>query len=362
MSAADYTPSQTGRTRFEVARTMLELPMLSETVPLARYPIFRTTDPVMAAERARTLFCPHRITEIDEPRHFRARQQGVNLRSLSISVLSYHCGVRLRTTELRDRYLILIPLGGAAEINVDGESLAVYPTLGCVVGACGPVRMGWSANCLMLVVRVERGALEAELRERIGGTGPVPIRFESAMDFASGLRAGWWRQLTHLVEDLDADSALPRHPLCVGGLESGLMLGLLVAQPHNHSERLRAAHPAIGEHRIMRAVAILEREPQRPWTTAGLAREAGIGVRALYTDFRRVLDTSPMAYLRNVRLRRVHRELRQPSRNTGVTVAKVATTWGFSHLGEFAAAYRRFYGENPSATLRRAEAATRVIV
>jgi AraC-like DNA-binding protein len=37
-----------------------------------------------------------------------------------------------------------------------------------------------------------------------------------------------------------------------------------------------------------------------------------------------------------------------------VSVAEVAARWGFSHLGRFAAAYRKRYGESPSHTLREA--------
>lgn len=329
--------------------------MTSVSVPLSRHRIFRSTDPATAAERSRALFCAHRLTEIDDRQRFHACQYGIGLRDLSVSVLGFRTRVRLRTAELRGCFLVLVPVSGTAKINVSGKGLAVYPEMGCVLGACGPVRMTWSADCVMLVVRMERDAVEGELREWIGGHERTPLRFEPAMDLTAGLRASWWRRLTHLIDDLDAESALSRHPLCADGAESGLMLGLLAAQPHCHSEKLRSTHVSIGEHRILRAVELLEREPRQPWSTVRLARDAGIGVRTMYAEFRRVLDTTPMAYLRGVRLRRVYRELRRARPGTGVTVAEIATRWGFNHLGEFAATYRRFYAENPSATLRRVD-------
>ena len=53
-----------------------------------------------------------------------------------------------------------------------------------------------------------------------------------------------------------------------------------------------------------------------------------------------------------MRLRGVRIELRQScSRRT--RVADVAAQWGFWHMGQFAADYRRRFGELPSETLRR---------
>ncbi|WP_410468237.1 helix-turn-helix domain-containing protein [Amycolatopsis methanolica] len=59
-----------------------------------------------------------------------------------------------------------------------------------------------------------------------------------------------------------------------------------------------------------------------------------------------------MAYLQNVRLDRAHQDLldTDPSRTT---VTHVASRWGFTHLGRFAAAYRARYEEPPSRTLQR---------
>ena len=76
-----------------------------------------------------------------------------------------------------------------------------------------------------------------------------------------------------------------------------------------------------------------------------------MSVRSLQEGFRRSLDTTPMAYLRELRLEKVHQELAAAD-PAAVSVTEVATRWGFVHLGRFAAAYSRAFGERPSATLR----------
>jgi transcriptional regulator GlxA family with amidase domain len=60
-----------------------------------------------------------------------------------------------------------------------------------------------------------------------------------------------------------------------------------------------------------------------------------------------------MAYLRQVRLRRVREALSEESHES-TTVRSVAMRFGFLHMSRFAATYQRAFGETPSATLARA--------
>jgi AraC family ethanolamine operon transcriptional activator len=57
-----------------------------------------------------------------------------------------------------------------------------------------------------------------------------------------------------------------------------------------------------------------------------------------------------MAYFRARRLNAVRQELKAADAGTA-TVHEIARRWGFFHTGEFAAAYRRLFGELPSQTL-----------
>ena len=103
---------------------------------------------------------------------------------------------------------------------------------------------------------------------------------------------------------------------------------------------------------IRRAVELIEEQPAQPWTTVRLAAEVHLSVRALQEGFRRDLGTPPMAYLRQVRLRRAHGALRAAEHDT-TTVRAVAVSLGIMHLSRFAAAYREAFGETPSETLNR---------
>jgi AraC-like DNA-binding protein len=102
---------------------------------------------------------------------------------------------------------------------------------------------------------------------------------------------------------------------------------------------------------VDRAIKIMEADPAAISSTADLARATKVAVRTLQAAFRQHTGTSPMQYLRELRLTRVHEDLLAADPHLH-TVAKIAHRHGFTHLGRFAAAYRARYGRNPSTTLQ----------
>ena len=104
--------------------------------------------------------------------------------------------------------------------------------------------------------------------------------------------------------------------------------------------------------RVRAAVEHIHAHPETPITISELAAVAGLSVRSVQESFQRTFEMSPLTYLRQVRLDRVHEELldRDPR---DVSVGEVARRWGFAHLGRFSAVYVERFGEYPKQTLRR---------
>lgn len=79
--------------------------------------------------------------------------------------------------------------------------------------------------------------------------------------------------------------------------------------------------------------------------------------RTLQNSFHQVAGASPVAYLRNLRLNAVRRQLMSTSADR-VSVSDAAMEAGFDHLGHFAGRYKALFGESPSQTIRLASLAT----
>lgn len=118
--------------------------------------------------------------------------------------------------------------------------------------------------------------------------------------------------------------------------------------PDRDSEEFSGAVPTD----VMRALAWLRGHLSEPVQLAPLAQIAGVRPRTLERHFRTFLGTTPLGWVRRMRLARARQELL--CRGSTTTVTEVALAHGFSQLGRFAAGYRKVFGELPSSTIQRA--------
>ncbi|MFM7507359.1 MAG: helix-turn-helix domain-containing protein, partial [Rubrivivax sp.] len=102
---------------------------------------------------------------------------------------------------------------------------------------------------------------------------------------------------------------------------------------------------------VDRACDWMLQHTDEPMSMLEVCRRVGASRRKLNYCFQEVLGTSPVKYLRAVRLNGARRDLRR-----GVTsVRDAAARWGFWHLGQFSRDYNAQFGELPSATLKGAQ-------
>ena len=102
---------------------------------------------------------------------------------------------------------------------------------------------------------------------------------------------------------------------------------------------------------VKKALDLMRADPAHERSIAELAAACGVAGRTLQKHFRRFLGRTPGEVLRDLRLEQVRRELLRAGPDASVTES--AMRCGIGHLGRLAAAYRRRYGETPSATVRR---------
>jgi AraC-like DNA-binding protein len=96
---------------------------------------------------------------------------------------------------------------------------------------------------------------------------------------------------------------------------------------------------------------LLQAHPSRFPRVPEVCRVLGISQSGLKACCKEQVGISPSRYFRLGKMRRVHRALISADPNTA-SVSQLAKFYGFNELGRFAGAYRKFFGELPSATLR----------
>ena len=98
-----------------------------------------------------------------------------------------------------------------------------------------------------------------------------------------------------------------------------------------------------------RADDLMRQHLTEPMGEIDLCGALGVSDRTLRLAFRERFGLGPMVYYRTLRLNAVRAMLRS---HPAASVATLAKQWGFHHLGNFAADYRRLFGELPSRTRR----------
>jgi AraC-like DNA-binding protein len=115
---------------------------------------------------------------------------------------------------------------------------------------------------------------------------------------------------------------------------------------------LRVVEPSREPTSMGRALTYIEKHLDADLSIDEIAAAAGVTPRALQASFRAYRDTTPMAYARDLRLERAHRDLLSAGPGAGRSVAEIAKSHGFHNPGRFADAYRRRFGRTPRQTLQ----------
>ncbi|TQS46843.1 helix-turn-helix transcriptional regulator [Cryptosporangium phraense] len=200
---------------------------------------------------------------------------------------------------------------------------------------------------------LEYVGLEPSLLTQVAATSPArvptPIRFTGYQP-ATARDAQRWLATVAYFRELVADGVAP--PLVLATASRLLAATALTVFPNDALrdptiEDRHDAHPDA----LRRAVAFIDDNAQRPIGPADIAAAAHVSIRAVQLAFRRHLDTTPMAYLRRVRLTHAHEALRDGDPAT-TSVSAVAAAWGFADHSSFTELYRITYGQPPSKTLR----------
>lgn len=116
-------------------------------------------------------------------------------------------------------------------------------------------------------------------------------------------------------------------------------------------------HPAsrvtssIAPRAVKQAIDYMRANVGAPLRIRDVADACCVTPRTLENGFRDFKGTTPIAYLRKLRLEAARRELQASGGNA--KISEIARRWGFVDLGRFAERYRRAYGELPSETARK---------
>ena len=111
-----------------------------------------------------------------------------------------------------------------------------------------------------------------------------------------------------------------------------------------------AMHGQFGK--IARALRRIHASFNEDFSVEKLAREAGMSVPTFHTHFKAVTETSPVQYLKSIRL---HQARLHMVRN-GMTAAAASAEVGYDSPSQFSREFKRLFGRSPVEEVRRMKA------
>lgn len=294
---------------------------------------------------------PH-LRLLADPDSFSLTQRVGRMGPVTLSEIAVGSDLPMDGGQVCGSYRVIVVQAGRAEVEHRGRSVIGGPGSAAVFAPEGLDTGRWDAGTKMICFKIDRSAVDDALSDALGRQVTSQIDFTPAMPTNAAPTRSWINMLVSFKEQFFRPDSVLNQPLVGLPFVDGLVRGFLLAAEHSHRDALISDERLVAPRAIRTAVEIIEEEAHLPLTLSSIATRSHISVRTLQQGFQRHLGTSPMAYLREVRLRRAHQALLE-SDPTTVTVASVAYRWGFTNLGRFAAAHTARYREPPVRTLRR---------
>lgn len=313
--------------------------------PLARHSLVDTRSPEEARQEIGRIFCPHFLSPTD--RHaagFHAVHRSARQSGSSLNFVAYGSQVDIDPGELKDFFLLQVPVTGAAIVRC-GTSVAearaghtaslLSPTL--------PTQMRWSDGCQKLIVLVERQMMQRQCEQLAGRTAGI-VEFETSVDLTTVAGRILLGHMRLMLEAIEADASGPY----LARLGESMVSLLLTSLGHSQQALLTTPAAPGGSEVLGRAEEWIRTNVDRAFAVAEVADAAGTSLRSLQAGLQRHRGLTLTELIRDIRLERFRTLLVDPERRTTVTEAAHAA--GLGHLGRAAAAYRARYGESPLET------------
>jgi AraC-like DNA-binding protein len=287
-----------------------------------------------------------------DPDSFSLTQRVGRIGPVALSEIAVGSDLPMDGGQVCGSYRVIVVQAGRTEVVHRGCSVVGGPGSATVYAPEGLGRGQWDAGSRMTCFKINRSAVDDALSDALGWQVTSQVDFTPAIPTEAAHTRSWINMLVLFKEQFFRTDSLLNQPLVGLPFVESLIRGFLLAAEHPHLDALTREERLGAPRAIRAAVDIIEAEAHLPLTLSSIATRSHISARTLQQGFQRYMGTSPMAYLRGVRLRRAHEALLKSDPSV-VTVASVAYQWGFSNLGRFAAAHAARYHESPTKTLRR---------
>jgi AraC-like DNA-binding protein len=280
-------------------------------------------------------------------RHYTTEITHGQMRPFSLTILHIGGRVRIEVDPQEDMTLLQVPLKGNF---VSRSRCGEHASYRCghtaqLIDARAAMDLEFSRTTRMMIFK-----LREEQIDLLGGKSVIERHAPRSRSISLQTVAGRsFHRLCEIAAGEIGDGPNTIAEDLAASLEDRLLATLAIAlndEPHGtDNARIVPTH-------IRRAERFMMDNLSEPLNLDAIVQAAGTSARTLHRTFKQVRGDTPLNILKNMRLEKVHDELRRGYFGPG-DVTRIAMNWGFNHMGLFAADYRSRYGMTPSAAARK---------
>jgi AraC-like DNA-binding protein len=313
-------------------------------------PRFETQSLEEARVHMSTVFRSHRL-RLAGRAPLSVRHESRRTGRMSLHWLRYGTSVDMSAPEMDDFYLFQFTLQGHCDVTHGQQSASTSGGEAYVVDPARPLTKAWAADCEQLIIKIDREEFESFMQQEAGIDAMGRLAFHFRPIRVGSDQPGLLPLLQSLGREIPAGGGF-YHQRVMPHLEPTLMALLLSTFPHSlQGEFDRATQPCAPFY-VRRAEQYIRTHARSPIKMDDVVAAAGVSSRSLFNGFRRFRDTTPMAYIKAVRLDLAKDELTR-AEPTHATVTDIAIGCGFTHLSKFARDFKLRFGISPLTLLKQ---------
>jgi AraC-like DNA-binding protein len=315
--------------------------------------MFRGSDVDQAGAALSGLFSEVEIQPLIAGRSFPVRINGVQLAQSGIACTEIENGLVGGPTHSIDFHTIQFACIGATEIQIGKDAVTADSDHGVVVSSGKQPKFHIPPGGRTLDYVVPDVVLRESASAWLGETRSSAIEFQPRLELRRPSIASLVSILHTFIAELDRPGGVLEHPVALANFEQTLINLMLFGLEHDLSETLDNRPSSASVKYVREVEDYIDANATKPIDIADIARVTGHSTSSIFRAFRKYRNHTPMQHLAQVRMRLVRERLLDADPSQSVT--QIAFECGFSHLGRFAAEYRRRFKENPSQTIKRAK-------
>ena len=207
----------------------------------------------------------------------------------------------------------------------------------------------WADGCRQFIVRIPKHEIENAVCKFLGRQPAQDVIFKT-LSVDPGIN-GWIRHLSQLPQNPGCGSATVfENQHVTYHLEQSLIMMLLSEIEHSCSAEMSQNNRSPAPYYVKRVEDMFRANFENEISMDDIVIASGVSVRTVFYGFQRWRGTSPMSYLRDMRLDAARKNLATPFAGPK-SVSEAALAAGFANFSQFSKLYKMRFGQKPSATL-----------